>query len=86
MALSEEAQEQINEAVRIVAEDRLWSAISSRLAPTDPTPAPQGPDDPIDDGKPGPPPPRLDDDADGTVSKAKPGAWWGEIAGKEEAS
>lgn len=80
MALSEEAQAQINEAVRIVAEDRLWSAISSRLAPTDPPPP--GPDDAVDDGQPGPPPAKSEDDP--PPIKAKAGAWWGEIDTQEE--
>lgn len=75
MAVSEELQAQINDAVRIVAEDRLWSAIQGKLAPADPPP---GPDD---DGSGKPPPPKPDGPADGTDSepKSRGGLWWKEV-------
>ena len=71
MALSEELQAQINEAVRIVAEDRLWASIQGRLAPTDPPP------DPDDDGSGKPPPPKPDDPPE-DAKPAKGGLWWKE--------
>lgn len=82
MALSDEAQAAINEAVAIVAEDRLWSKINGRLAPPEPNPEPEP-----DDGKPKPPPAKPDEAApDDAPVKAKPGAWWGELETEEEAS
>lgn len=81
MALSDEAQAAINDAVAIVAEDRLWSKIQERLAPTDPPPDPETPPD---DRKPGPPPPKPDDPP---VDKPKSKSlWWNEVEAEEEVS
>lgn len=78
MPLSEEVQAQIDEAVRIVAEDRLWTAIQGRLAPTDPEPEPEPAPD---DGKPGGPPPAKPEPDEKPAGRRS--AWFGELDAEE---
>lgn len=65
--LTDEAQAQIREAIKIVREDKVWSALHGKAQ------APAG--DPPKDGPPSPP--RKDEPAESDAPK-KRGIWWRE--------
>lgn len=83
MPLTEDARNELREAIRIVREDRFEKYVRSRLPKNDPPKDPKDPlidDDPKDPPKdpPADPPPPKDDPKDPPKEPRK-SAWWGEL-------
>jgi hypothetical protein len=88
--LTPEAQEALSEAVRIVAEDKLFKAIHSHYTPPKPAEEPPKEDPPKDPPPKGDPPPKADpppppkkEDPPPEEPKRGRGLWWPDTTEEE---
>lgn len=78
MPLTEDARNELKEAIRIVREDKFEKYVRSRVPANDPPKDP--PKDPLlDKDPPNPPPPVNDPPKDPPKDLPRKSAWWGEL-------